>query len=155
MKPRNFVALFIAALAALLLHAADSAAPRVIKLRGGVDNAIKFDVSAITAAPGETITILLTNASALPKAVMGHNWVLLAKGTDPTAFANSGVSEVDHDYISSKQQDKVIASIHVLGPGETGEATFQAPGEPGDYPFVCCFPGHCQIGMKGTLTIRK
>jgi hypothetical protein len=68
-------------------------APRIVKLRTGVDNAMKFDIGTLTAAPGETIKIVLTNASTLPKEVMGHNWVLLTAGTDPLAFAAAGASE--------------------------------------------------------------
>eukprot|EP01035_Chromulina_nebulosa_P061673 gene61673-84347_t len=126
------------------LVAADPAA-RVIKLRAGVDNAMKFDVTTFNAAPGETIKVTLTNACALPKAVMGHNWVLLKAGTDTTAFANAAAPEAAKDYIPEKQKDKILAVIALLGPNETGEVTFTAPTEPGEYPFLCTFPAHCAV----------
>ena len=108
-----------------------------------------------TAAPSETIKVVVTNASSLPKTVMGHNWFLLTKGTDPLAFANAAIPEAESGYIPSKMKDNIIAFIRLLGPGESGEVTFQAPSEPGDYTFLCTFPGHCQIGMKGTLVVKK
>jgi azurin len=154
MKLKVLAALFLVAVLGIMLRAADSAAPRVVKLRAGVDNQVKFDVASITASPGESIKVVLTNASTLPKSVMGHNWFLLAKGTDPLAFANAGTANADAGYVPEAMKDKILATIAVLGPGETGEVTFQAPSDPGAYNFVCTFPGHCQIGMKGTLTVK-
>ena len=141
----------------LLLAAAAfpaDAPPREIKLRTGVDNAVKFDLGTINAAAGESLKIVLTNASTLPKEVMGHNWVLLVPGTDAQAFANAGAAEKDNGYIAEKWKDKVVARIKVLGPNETGETVFTVPSKPGTYPFVCSFPGHCLIGMKGTLVVK-
>lgn len=137
-----------------LLRAAD-ATPRVIKIRAGVDNQMKFDVTSITAAPGEAFKVVLTNACTLPKEVMGHNWILLTKGTDPLAFANAGATDTAGGYIPARMKDKVLASIGLLGPNESGEAMFTAPTEPGEYPFLCSFPAHCQIGMKGVLVVKK
>lgn len=159
---KTFVAALVLSLAASLASAAsappaaasDSAA-RVVKLRAGTDNAMKFDVASITAAPGETIKVVLTNATTLPKEVMGHNWVLLAKGTDPVAFAAAGAGDAASGYIAAKLKDKVLAAIGVLGPGDVGEVTFKAPAEPGEYPFLCSFPAHCLIGMKGVLVVKK
>jgi azurin len=153
MKSR-FLATLVALLLSGVLHAADSA-PRVLKIKAGEGNQMKFDVVTLAATPGESIKIVLTNASTLPKNVMGHNWVLLAKGTDPIAFANAGAPEAEGGYIPAKMKDKVLASIGILGPNESGEAMFKAPTEPGEYPFLCSFPAHCQIGMKGVLVVKK
>ena len=153
----TFVALLLAACSGtVLLHAAsEPASPRVVKIRGGMDNAMKYDVANITAAPGETIKVVLTNASTLPKEAMGHNWVLLVTGTDPVAFAAAGVSEPGNNYVPSKMKEKVIAQIGLLGPNEVGEVTFKAPTAPGEYPFLCTFPAHCLVGMKGVLVVKK
>lgn len=136
-----------------LLHAAD-AAPRVVRIKAGEGNQMKFDVTRIAAAPGETIKVVLTNACTLPKNVMGHNWILLPAGTDPVAFANAGAPEPENGYIPAKMKAKVMATIGLLGPGESGEVVFAAPSESGEYPFLCCFPAHCQIGMKGVLVVK-
>src|SRR5688500_10931970 len=86
-----FIALFSGTHFALAADAATT--PRTIKIRAGVDNAMKFDVTNISAAPGESLKVVLTNASVLPKEVMGHNWILLTVGTDPLAFAAAAVPE--------------------------------------------------------------
>ena len=145
----------VLALAAGSAAFAADASPRVIKLRTGVDNAMKFDVTTVTAAPGETIKVVLTNATTLPKAVMGHNWVLLKAGADPVAFATAAASEAASGYLPEKLKGQVLASTPVLGPNETAEVVLQAPAQPGEYPFLCSFPGHCVVGMKGVLVVKK
>jgi azurin len=155
----KLTALLVATCAMILplaLNAATSSGgPRVVKIRVGVDNAMKFDVPTITVAPGETIKVVLTNHMTLPKEVMGHNWVLLTTGTDVAAFATAAAPEAANGYIPAKMKDKVLAVIGVLGPNETGEVTFTAPTKPGDYPFLCSFPGHFLTGMKGMLVVKK
>ncbi|MBI4624933.1 MAG: azurin [Verrucomicrobia bacterium] len=139
----------------LLIAAGSAEAPRIVKIRAGVDNAMKFDVASIPVAPGETIKVVLTNASTLPKNVMGHNWVLLTKGSDAVAFATAAAAEAASEYIPAKLKDKIVAFIGLLGPNEAGEVTFKAPAEPGEYPFLCSFPAHCIVGMKGVLVVKK
>jgi len=150
---------FLVALAAMAashfgLAAEPAAAPRVIKITAGAENAMKFDVTSISASPGELITVVLTNAGTLPKTVMGHNWILLQPGTDPVAFAAAASSETENGYIPSKPGGSMLAHINLLGPGESGEVTFTAPREPGQYPFLCSFPAHCLVGMKGVLVVK-
>lgn len=143
----------VALAAAASLGAADGG-PRVIKLKAGMENQMKFDVTSIAVAPGESVKVVLTNLCALPKNVMGHNWVLLTKGTDPVAFSNAAAPEAATEYIPAKLKDKVLAAVKLLGPNETGEVTFTAPAEPGEYPFLCSFPAHCIVGMKGVLVVK-
>ena len=154
-----WIALFLAAAACTgtpASRAADTAeAARVVKIRAGVDNAMKFDLATIAAAPGETIKVVLSNAMTLPKDVMGHNWILLTKGTDPVAFAAAAAPDAANGYIPPKLKDKIVAFIALLGPNETGEVTFKVPSEPGEYPFLCSFPAHCLVGMKGVLAVKK
>ena len=37
--------------------------------------------------------------------------------------------------------------------GEIVTLSFQAPETPGDYPFICSFPGHW-LTMKGVMRVR-
>ena len=139
-----------------LVQAADSAAaPRVINIHAGAGNTMTFDVTSIAATPGEPLKVVLTNAGTLPKTVMGHNWVLLHPGNDPVAFAAAGAAEPENGYIPTKLKGQILAHIALLGPGETGEVTFNAPSEPGEYPFLCAFPAHCLVGMRGLLVVKK
>jgi len=58
MKLKSLVALLVLTAAACgipSLATAEPAAPRVIKIRAGVENAMKFDLASMTAAPGESV----------------------------------------------------------------------------------------------------
>jgi azurin len=60
----------------------------------------------------------------------------------------------DTDFIAPAQKDKILASTALVGPGETAEVTFNAPAKAGTYEFLCSFPGHYALGMKGVLTVK-
>ena len=148
------VCLAVSGLAPARAGEAGTTTPRVIKIRAGAGNTMTFDVTSLHAAPGELVTVMLTNAGTLPKTVMGHNWILLLPGSDPVAFSVAGLSEAEHSYIPAKLKGQIVAFIPMLGPGETGEVTFSVPAAPGEYPFLCAFPSHCLVGMKGVLVVK-
>ena len=58
------------------------------------------------------------------------------------------------DYIPAAMKDQIVAHTALLGPRKSDEITFKVPTEPGDYPFLCTFPAHFQVGMKGVLTVK-
>ena len=155
--------LFITALVALVTSgcgqkdssasaAAAPAGPREVEITAG--DTMKYSIAAIEAKPGEEIKVILTNVGTQPVEVMGHNWVLLKAGTDVAAFDAAALNSKDTGYIPPALKDQIIAQIDLLGPRKSGEVTFKAPSVPGDYPFLCTFPAHYQVGMKGFLTVK-
>jgi azurin len=128
-----------------------AAAGRVIDITG--DDTMKFNVTAITAKPGEQITIRLKNVGTLPKMAAAHNVVVLAKGTDISAFTTAAVMAGQTEYIPAKFEKQVLAHTKLAGPGETVEVSFKAPTAPGEYDYICSFPGHFAT-MKGKLTVK-
>ena len=127
-------------------------APRVVAITG--TDAMKYSVTAITAKPGEKLTVKLTGQGAIPKVAMAHNFVLLTLKADANAFAQAGAMSRPTDFIPPAMKDQVLAATKLAGTGETVEVTFDAPKEPGVYTFICTFPGHFAAGMKGTLTVK-
>jgi azurin len=126
--------------------------PRVVEITA--NDTMKYSVTAISAAPGEDLKVTLTNLGSLPKEAMAHNWVLLKAGADAGAFSNASVMAKATDYLPPSLQDEVVAQIGMQGPHQTGEVEFHAPTAPGDYTYLCTFPAHYQIGMRGTLTVK-
>jgi azurin len=120
----------------------------------GTDN-MKFDVTTIEAKPGEEITIKLTTKSQIPKMAMSHNVVVIDKDADVEAVAQASMRARDNDYIAQEYEDQIIAATGLAGGGETVEVTFTVPEEPGNYEYICSFPGHFQAGMKGVLTVKE
>ena len=120
-----------------------------------VGDNMKFSPAAFTAKPGERVTVVLKDVGRMPKAAMGHNFVLMAKAADPKAYADKASSARDTEFIVPALKQQVLAFTKLVGPGETAEVTFTAPKEAGTYTFICSFPGHFAMGMKGTLTVSK
>jgi azurin len=135
-----------------ILAGATVAEARTIEIEG-IDS-LKFSVTQISAKPGERLTVKLINKTSLPPVAMSHNFVLLKKGTDPSAFANAAVKAKENGYIPKDMMDKVITHTELVTGGETKSVTFDAPKERGDYTYICTFPGHYAAGMRGTLTVK-
>jgi azurin len=127
-------------------------AGRLVAITGS--DQMKFSVTSITAKPGEPLHVRLKSVGTLPKIVMAHNFVLLAKGTDATAFANAAALAATTAYIPAQFKAKVLASTALAGPGETVDVTFKAPAVAGQYVYLCSFSGHFLGGMKGTLVVK-
>jgi azurin len=49
---------------------------------------------------------------------------------------------------------EVLFSTRLVNPQESVTLQFTAPAQPGDYPFVCTFPGHWRI-MNGVMKVVK
>ena len=111
---------------------------------------MKFDKTEFTVKASEEITLHFTNAGVLPLETMGHNVVVLEKDADVKTFANASAKAKETDFISNLYITDIVANTKLLGPGESETIKFTLK-EPGEYTFICTFPGHW-IAMKGTIT---
>jgi azurin len=127
-------------------------AGRTIELIAG-DN-MKYDVTSIQAKPGERLHVVLKSNGTAPKIAMAHNFILLKEGASPVEFNNAAMTARDTDFIPPSMKDQIIAHTGLAGPGETVEVSFAAPTKPGTYTYLCSFPGHYQVGMKGELIVK-
>lgn len=129
--------------------------PREVRIEVG--DHMKFSVNRIEAAPGETLSVTLLNTGRAPKEAMGHNWVLLRPGADAEAFASSAVGAKATDYLPPARAEEVLAATKLLGGGARDTVNFTVPADlaPGtELVFLCTFPAHQQLGMKGSLVLR-
>lgn len=100
----------------------------------------------------EKVKLTFRNIGKMPKNSMGHNFVLLAQGTDFTNFATEAMKARDDDYIPQQLSSSIIAHTRLVGPGETDEILFSVPNK-GIYDFLCSFPGHYGT-MRGKLVVE-
>lgn len=138
------------------VYAAQAAKPaagaRTIELVG--TEKMKFDKEEIVAKPGETLHIVLKAEGTMPKAIMAHNFVLLKPTADVAEFNKAAFNARPTDFIPPEKKDDVIANTALAGAGETVEVTFKAPAKAGSYNFLCSFPGHYAMGMRGKLIVK-
>lgn len=120
------------------------------------NDAMKFNKSSIDVPQScKKFTVKLKHTGKLPKAAMGHNWVL-SKTADMQGAINDGVAAgTDKDYVKAGDA-RVIAHTKLLGGGESDSVSFDTSKlqKGGDYSFFCSFPGHASV-MKGKLTFAK
>lgn len=111
-------------------------------------------LEGIEAEPGEELRIRLTTISNLPPSAMSHNLAIVDLGTDVDSFARASITARDNEYIAPEYEDQVIVTTRMLGDGETDTITFTVPETPGEYDYVCTFPGHFAGGMVGILYVQ-
>jgi len=120
------------------------------------NDAMQFNLKEIVVDKAcQEYKVTLKHAGRLPKAAMGHNWVLTKEG-DFQATAKDGMAAgAANDYLKPNDA-RVIAHTKMLGGGETDTVTFAVnklqAGQ--SYTFFCSFPGHFAI-MKGTLKLSS
>jgi azurin len=115
---------------------------------------MKFNLERFMVQAGSTVEIHLKNIGSMPKMSMGHNVVVLKQGTDEKAFAEAAIQAPANDYIPPTMEDQVVAHTKMLGGGEEDSIVFKVPSKKGNYTFICSFPGHYQVGMKGTMMVK-
>ena len=110
---------------------------------------MRFDKEVLRVKAGEKVKLVLKHTGTMPETAMGHNFVLLTKGTEIPQFAQAAMKARENEYIP---ENGVIAHTELIGGGETTSVTFTAP-EKGTYDFICSFPGHYAL-MKGKFIVE-
>ena len=113
------------------------------------DDSMLYDKNVLRAKSGKKIILTLNHTGKLPKNIMGHNLVLLKMNVDVNVFSKLALEFKNNDYIPLNED--FIAYTKMLGGGESDTISFTI-NEPGEYKYVCTFPGHYQM-MQGVLII--
>lgn len=80
-----------------------------------------------------------------------HNWVLV-DGGDQVAAQVAAAAATQPDYLPV-DRTAILAVTPMLNGGES--ATIELPAlDPGQYTYLCTFPGHYEQGMKGVLDVN-
>lgn len=140
---------------AVLMGASGTAMANECETTIEANDAMKFNKSEMTIpASCDEFKVTLKHTGQLPKAAMGHNWVMTTKA-DMQAVGTDGMGAgLDNNYIKPND-DRVIANTDVIGGGEETSVSFDVSGLSPDesYMFFCSFPGHMSI-MQGTVMVK-
>ncbi len=130
------------------------AAPQAIKVEVTVNDQIRYSTKKLEGKAGTPMEITLKHTGKIPKTSMSHNLVILRPGSMVASISAKCGQAKESNYIATDAETKsaILASAPQLGPGETYVIKF-TPREPGDYPFLCTFPGHFGE-MNGTITVK-
>ncbi len=122
---------------------------RIVTIRT-VPHRMRYDRIEIAVQAGKPVEIVLENTDIMP-----HNLLITSPGkmmdvamaaermaTSPDAFAKGFVPDSKF----------ILHTTKLLQAGETERMVIVAPSEPGDYPYVCTFPGHWRT-MSGVMHV--
>lgn len=116
------------------------------------DDNMRYNKKKIVVKGGEKVKLTLKHTGKMGKDVMGHNIVILKKGTKLSEFGTKANAAKDTEYIPADMKDAIIAHSKMIGGGEEITIEFDAP-EAGEYDFLCSFPGHFAL-MKGKFIVK-
>jgi putative heme-binding domain-containing protein len=118
---------------------------------------MRFSVEQIAVTVGQPLKIVFANGDATD-----HNMVFVKAG----ALAEVGMAanemakdpkNANSDFIPAAKKSLILHASPMIGPTRKHRVhvfRFNAPKQPGIYPYVCTFPGHWVV-MKGELIVAK
>jgi putative heme-binding domain-containing protein len=114
-----------------------------------------FTMRRFTAQAGGPVKLVFTNPDATD-----HNLVIVQPGATEEVGTAANLMAQDpknaaSDFIPADKKHLIIEATPLIGPTRKTKVhvlRFQAPKEPGIYPYVCTFPGHWVV-MTGEMLV--
>ncbi|MCB0264169.1 MAG: plastocyanin/azurin family copper-binding protein [Calditrichia bacterium] len=111
-----------------------------------VGDQMLYETTEFTVTAGSKVRVIMENTAT--SEAMLHNVVILKPETDKAKIGIAAIQAgADKGYIPV--DPAVLFYTEITKPGEKNEVVFTAP-EPGDYPYICSFPGH-YLMMQGVM----
>ncbi len=116
-----------------------------------------YDIKEFTVKPGQKVKIKLVNpAESVTR--QPHNILICKPGTKDAVGMASNAGLSDPEFLTTKhavpESDDVLFASKLVQPGGEDVLEFTAPSEPGDYPYICTYPGHWAI-MNGVMKVAE
>ncbi|MEM7391131.1 MAG: HEAT repeat domain-containing protein, partial [Verrucomicrobiota bacterium] len=117
---------------------------------------LQFTVKRFTVKPGQPVKLVFINPDATD-----HNLII----TKPGALEEVGMAANEmardpknarSDFVPKSKKHLILEASKMIGPTRKALVDvlrFNAPTEPGVYPYVCTFPGHWVI-MRGQMIVK-
>ena len=111
---------------------------------------LRFSVQSVAVKAGARVRLDFANQSD-----MLHNLVIVrpgGTGSVVNAALKLGLDGIQLNFVP--RMGEVLYHTGLLEPRKSESIFFEAPLVPGDYPFVCSFPGHAGT-MQGVMHVRR
>ena len=110
-----------------------------------------FDKTEFTVKPGQPVSLVFNNPDAT-----AHNLAICQPGSvEEIGLAGNEMAKdpegLKKDFIPPT--NKILHHTKLLNPNTSETLRFTAPASPGDYPYLCTFPGHWVI-MRGVMHVK-
>jgi azurin len=122
---------------------------QVVRIQA-IPEKLSFDLKWFVVEAGKAVQIVLFNPDAMP-----HNLIVSQPGSLEAVGAAGGAMPMPTDPEAKAfvpDLPAVLYSTKLLKEGETERLGFTAPTTPGEYVYVCTFPGHW-VRMYGVMLV--
>lgn len=124
---------------------------QVVRIQA-VPEQMLFDVKWFAVQAGKPVQVVLANPDAMP-----HNLVIGQPGSlQEIGIKGAAMPPADPADSRAKayvpDSPLVLHATRLLNGGDTERLTFTAPAKPGEYVFLCTFPGHF-VRMYGVMLV--
>lgn len=122
-----------------------------IKLKA-VEAKMAFDQTSLVVPAGKAVSLLFENPDLMP-----HNVLIIKPGSaERVGEAADAMAQLPDGFERHFVPDSpdVLFYTPLVPAGKSHRLAFKAPAEPGEYPFLCSFPGHWRV-MQGVLNVRE
>ncbi len=129
----------------------DKLNPTVVTI-STVPERMLFTVTGFKVKAGAPVKLILENPDATP-----HNLLICQPGAaDEIGFAANEMAKLPDafekmDFIP--KSDKILHATKMVQPNGSDTLRFHAPKTPGQYPYICSFPGHYLV-MRGMMVVE-
>lgn len=118
---------------------------------------LRFDKETFTVKAGQKVKLTLVNPEDSIN-LQPHNLLILEPGKLEEIGAAANAELADPSFLSDRHavptSNYVLHHTKLLIPGESETLEFVAPTLPGDYPFLCSYPGHWSV-MHGIMVVEN
>lgn len=115
-----------------------------------VPEAMKFDIKQFSVKAGQKVILNFDNPDS-----QQHNLIIVSIGSMNKVGAAANALAVDPKGLEKgyvPDMPEVLEATPLLSPKGSYTLEFTAPAKPGDYPFMCTFPGHWMM-MNGIMRV--
>ena len=107
-------------------------------------SALEFVPARVAVRHGTSVHLVYINQGTLP-----HNLVLVRDANDIDLLASAALDAAKSGYVPLEHRSRFITHTGLTTPGDSVAVEFVVP-PPGEYLFVCLYPGHSSM-MVGTF----
>ena len=124
---------------------------KIIRI-SAVKERMLYDLKQFEVRAGRPVKLEFVNPDAI-----SHNLVIIRPGTEEAVGLEVNRMIADPKQIEIGQYipetDAILFHTEMVPPNSSETLRFIAPKEPGNYPYICTFPGHWTI-MKGVMVVK-
>lgn len=118
-----------------------------VTVRTVVDE-MRFDLAELRVTPDQPVELRFENPDYMP-----HNLLITAAGAADEVYRMAmDLGGAGFEMHFTPDTPQVLVGTRLLNRGENELLEFTAPSTPGEYPFLCSFPGH-GVMMRGVIRV--